>query len=244
VQTEQLRMQRRLCPASHTSQAVCKAVRGVAQAVRPRSRKGFGVVTLHRCKERQGHPLVDEGGDAVPLDAQGHGLVVAHARAAGRGILEARARADQQGRGESIGVGRAQGERGAAAHRVAEEMRVRYIECIESGNDLGDATLHRVVRDIVRRFAGPVSDEVDADHAVRVAQSTGQAGHAARRSREAVKKHDGMPTPFALDVELDAVRHHGVLSRRHRGSCVRSAVLTAAEISRWCVTLRSRSTGT
>ncbi len=103
-------------------------------------------------------------------------------------------------------MGDAERERHAPTHRISDQMSVVQIQFVEDRCELANTRAHRVCGGVSGSCTASMTDQVDGERPMGIAQSACDARHRARRSRKAVEQDNGRSTPHFLDVEPNISR--------------------------------------
>src|SRR5205807_144630 len=114
---------------AHPAQRAGKTRRMVLEALRAHLREEGRSATLQSGKQRKAAPVVDEGPDAISLDAIGKRLVAATPPVASAGV-QAGVRADGEHGKDAVTAACRDMEGEPAAHRVADEVRALDAEMV------------------------------------------------------------------------------------------------------------------
>jgi hypothetical protein len=117
------------------------------------------------------NPEVHERLDALAFDAFCERLVIAHAVRPLLGVTDTRARSDQERGRHPRGMGDTKSERHAPTHRIPDQMSGVQIQFVEDRCKLADTRRHRVGGGISGRRAAPMTDEVEGERPMGIAQS-------------------------------------------------------------------------
>src|SRR5579862_524086 len=120
------------------------------------------------------------------------------------GLRAVAAAGDDQG-GGAVGIGETEMQHGKAAHRDADDVRLRNVESVEHGADVVARPLLRILIPVLRHVGGRIAARVERDAAVAPREIAQLRLVAADVAGEFVDEDDRVAGAGFLVIEADAV---------------------------------------